>query len=210
MVKYATKGEKVSKSLTSLFKSVVSHAQEDDNPASKLRSLMLKSVAGNRDIGQSEVCRLLMSEPLYHSSFKYVNQSLDINSKQINNSANENETAFKKTMIEFYENRYNENISTEDLAKIYNLVDFVKMFTIEKDRLRKNSDPNKIVVITKPNVKCVPQDPIIFKEYCYFQLVKYSNWNKDNKNELLNKENAILNWNSFVATAPQNVRDSIE
>ena len=210
MVKYATKGEKVSKSLTSLFKSVVSHAQEDDNPASKLRSLMLKSVAGNRDIGQSEVCRLLMSEPLYHSSFKYVNQSLDINSKQINNSANENETAFKKTMIDFYENRYNENISTEDLAKIYNLVDFVKMFTIEKDRIRKNSDPNKIVVITKPNVKCVPHDLIIFKEYCYFQLVKYSNWNKDNKNELLDKDNAIINWNSFVATAPQNVRDSIE
>jgi hypothetical protein len=42
MVKYATKGEKISKSLTSLFKSVVSHAKEDDNPTTKLRSLMLK------------------------------------------------------------------------------------------------------------------------------------------------------------------------
>jgi len=37
----------------------------------KLRSCMLKTVAGKRDLGQCEVSRLLMSEPLYHSSFEY-------------------------------------------------------------------------------------------------------------------------------------------
>ena len=46
------------------------YAKDEDNVTTKLKSLMLQSI-GKRDIGQCEVCRLLMSEPLYSSSFEY-------------------------------------------------------------------------------------------------------------------------------------------
>ncbi len=103
MVKYATKAEKKSDSLTNLFTSVMSHARQDDDPTSKLRSLMLKTIGCNRDIGQSEVCRLILSEPLYHTTFQFVNQSLDFGNRQINiGSNNDEESAFVKTMLDFF------------------------------------------------------------------------------------------------------------
>jgi hypothetical protein len=50
---------------------------------------MLKTVAGKRDLGQCEVSRLLMSDPLYHSTFEYVTQSLNLNqSNELNNIIN--------------------------------------------------------------------------------------------------------------------------
>ena len=55
MVKYVTKGEKAGNRLSELYNSVILHSDETDNPTKKLRSLMLKSVANKRDIGQFEV-----------------------------------------------------------------------------------------------------------------------------------------------------------
>ena len=55
MVKYATKAEKAGSSLTDLYRTVILNAKEDDNTLTKLRSLMLKTVTGKRDLGQCEV-----------------------------------------------------------------------------------------------------------------------------------------------------------
>ena len=78
MVKYVGKGEKSSNRLNDVFNSVISHASDGDNPITKLRSLMLKSVGGKRDLGQCEVSRLLLSEPLYSSPFEFVTVSLKL------------------------------------------------------------------------------------------------------------------------------------
>ena len=51
MVKYATKSEKAGNSLTQMFKDVIGPAKENDNSHSKLRSIMIKSIAGKRDLG---------------------------------------------------------------------------------------------------------------------------------------------------------------
>lgn len=55
MVKYATKAEKAGSSLTDLYKTIILNAKEDDYTLTKLRSLMLKTVTGKRDLGQCEV-----------------------------------------------------------------------------------------------------------------------------------------------------------
>ena len=52
MVKYATKGVKAGNSINEFYKSVTKEITEEDNPVSKLRSCMLKTVAGRRDLGQ--------------------------------------------------------------------------------------------------------------------------------------------------------------
>ena len=123
MVKYATKAEKAGKSLNDLYRSVILYANDDDNVTTKLKSLMLQSL-GKRDIGQCEVCRLLMSEPLYSSSFEYATQSLDLfeQSKEIYSS--DNTLAISKTLMEFYAHR-NQNLSSEtepDQSTFYQFV----------------------------------------------------------------------------------------
>ncbi|CAF1048474.1 unnamed protein product, partial [Brachionus calyciflorus] len=83
MVKYASKPEKSSQTYIDTFKSSLCHSTDQDDPKSKLRSLMLKYSCGQRDIGQCEVCRLLMNGPLSQTRFQYINQSLDLNSRQV-------------------------------------------------------------------------------------------------------------------------------
>jgi len=52
---------------------------------------MIHLTAGNRDIGQCEVSRLLFSDPLYNSSFTYVVQNSDLYSKEIDMNALNND-----------------------------------------------------------------------------------------------------------------------
>ena len=78
MVKYVTKEEIAGNWLSELYNSVILHSDDADSPTKNLRSLMLKSVADKRYIGQCEVSRLLLSEPLYSSSFEFVNISLKL------------------------------------------------------------------------------------------------------------------------------------
>jgi hypothetical protein len=73
--KYATKGEKAGQELTFL----VLNSQSDDNPQKKLRSIMIKMSGGKRDLSQCEVSRLLLSQPLYRSSFDYITLNNDLN-----------------------------------------------------------------------------------------------------------------------------------
>ena len=63
-----------------------------------MRSIIVKSIAGKRDLGQCEVARLLLSEPLYHSNFNYVNLSTDLFTKEVNisNKADDDDDATKK------------------------------------------------------------------------------------------------------------------
>ncbi len=209
MVKYATKGEKASLSLSNLYKSVLNNAKDDDNPTTKLRSLMLKSIAGNRDIGQSEVCRLLLSEPLYSSSFSYVYLSLDINSKQIKITNNDEDNITSKSLTDYFANRYNDSIVKDELDNIFNIIDFAKIFSVKKDKLVKNPSPELIVVITRPTVKFIPNDINKHKDYCYYQMIKYSNWNLNNQNQLLDKNNSVSIWTEFLLNAPESVKNSI-
>ena len=106
MVKYATKGEKEGRGLTAIFNDVIGKASDTDNPQTKMRSLMINSVCGKRDIGQCEISRLLLSEPMYHSTFEYVSQSLDLDKRQLNTD-NDNPAVniYKKSIMDYYADR---------------------------------------------------------------------------------------------------------
>ncbi|RNA33794.1 hypothetical protein BpHYR1_046991 [Brachionus plicatilis] len=99
MVKYATKGEKAGQALCQLFKEIIQPSAIEDNPSTKMRSLMIKSIAGKRDIGQCEVSRLLLSEPLYNSSFNYVTISTEIDSRELNLNANRKQIDLIKNQL---------------------------------------------------------------------------------------------------------------
>ncbi len=70
MVKYATKSEKAGSQLTQMFKDVIGPANLEDNSQSKLRSVMVKSIAGKRDIGNTFELRSINKKYLIKKSFK--------------------------------------------------------------------------------------------------------------------------------------------
>jgi hypothetical protein len=204
MVKYATKGEKAGKALTQTFKDVIGPASLDENPISKLRSIMIKSVAGKRDIGQCEISRLLMSQPLFHSSFNYVTISTDLEKKEINISRNQspNEPATKKSLIDFYAHRKTNKKLENYLDRINCLITFVQLFQLNAKNeleLRKNSE--KTIVITYPKFRFNPDNPEMNKYYCFHNMIKYSDWTIENIDDITNIETAINRWQSFLKTA---------
>ena len=99
-------GEKKGQALSKVFKDVISHATNEDDPKSKIRSLMIKHITG--DIGQCEVARLLMRQILFHSSFEYVTFCTNSNSRKINTNPDlpNDAPACKKTLIDYYANRF--------------------------------------------------------------------------------------------------------
>jgi len=92
---------------------------------------MLKSVANKRDIG---VSRLLLSEPLYSSSFEFVTISLkSCQDKQllpITAETDNNAVVTKKILMECFANRYSISHIQHLLDQTPNLYTFAKMFNI--------------------------------------------------------------------------------
>jgi hypothetical protein len=208
IVKYATKGEKAGQELTEIFKDVVLNSQNDEDPHKKLRSIMIKTICGKRDISQCEVSRLLLSEPLYHSSFEYITLNTDLNSRELNIDMNldENEPATKKSIIDYYANRKKEFFLRTYLEQITSLVHFVRMFKLTRDnKLTYRQDCEKTVVITFPKIRYNPLNKENHIKYCYNQLIKYSNWSIDNIEDIKNEETAPQRWESFLATASDDV-----
>lgn len=121
---------------------------------------MIKSAAGKRDLGSGEVSRYLLSEPCYHSEFEYVKLNLNVEEKEINlqtNNNKENEDnyhTFKKNIIDFYANRFNESLLDNKLDKIECLIDFVQYFKLDKEgNLQSRRNPLKIVVLPFPKYR---------------------------------------------------------
>ena len=55
-----------------------------------MRSLMVRSICGKRDLGSGEICRYLLSEPCYHSDFAPVYLHRNFRRREINLSENDN------------------------------------------------------------------------------------------------------------------------
>jgi hypothetical protein len=92
---------------------------------------------------------------MYHSSFNYIVLSTDFNSREINLDRNteDDDSATKKSMLDFYANRYKMTQIQCQLPNIKNLIDFAKTFKIVKNQLVLRNDTEKTVVITYPKVR---------------------------------------------------------
>ena len=213
MVKYATKAEKAGSSLHELYKSVILNVDENDNPVKKLRSLMLKTVNGKRDLGQCEVCRLLMSESLFSSTFEYITQSLELNQfKEVNrlNNNNDNKLATNPSLIDFYANRKNIPVLKTELNSITSFFKFVQTYNVKKGQLHKRNDFKKVIAVFYPKVRANKKIPENYIDFCYYQLIKLSEWNIDDIAVLKNKNTAIQRFEQFVKAASQEQLESIK
>ncbi len=212
MVKYATKGEKKGQMLSQLFKDVIKHTTEDDDPKTKIRSLMIKHIAGDRDIGQCEVSRLLMSQPLFHSSFDYVTLNTNINTREINTEPElpADNSAFKKSLIDYYANRKKLGICQPYLSKIRNLIDFAKLFnTNGRNELIIRPAQKQTVIVTYPKIRWDPDNNENNKNYCLHNLIKYSDWDIDNIEEIQDLDTALQRWQTFLSIAPPDIIEII-
>lgn len=207
-------GEVVGNTLTEIIKTVALTITAESNPVSKLKSIFLRTTCAKRDRGLGEVTRSLLGNPLYHSTFKYENLSLDINYRplaEMNDKDDESAPAVKKTLLDFYGER---NLNPHLLQileekKIISLIVFAKHFHIIKQNLvpRKNSD--NIIIITTPPVTYNNQDIKKHAKYCYYQYIKYGPWDAISIKDL-NLNNSIDTWNSFITTASAEIRESVE
>ena len=76
------------------------------------------------------------------------------------------------------------------------------MFKLTKDnRLTNRQDSDKTVVITFPKIRYNPLNKEKHKQYCYHQLIKYSNWSIDNINEIRDEETALERWEVFFGNS---------
>ena len=196
--------------MTQIFKSVISHATQDDNPASKIRSIMLKSVAGSRDLGQCEISRLLLSEPHYRSSFIHITVSLELNKREINCHSNTpNSPATKWSLLDYYAMRKTNPLLIKHDHLLLNFLEFAKRFYISKNNLVLCSNPDLTVVITHPTVQYQPLIKEIYNKYCFYQMIKYSSWTIENLPEISNELNATERWETFLSTASETVKTAL-
>lgn len=223
IVKYASKGEKASRSLVSIYNEVMNNARDEEDPNTKLRSLMIHSVAGKRDLGSGEISRYLLSEPSYHSDFESVNLNLNLDIREIdietlnqNNSQNENNdnenntTAFKKSLIDYYANRFNIDSLKNCLDEIFHLCEFVRLFKIYKNQLVRRNNPDRIVVITFPKVRPNKDNLVKHKEFCYYMCIKFTPWTIDDLENIKDKSTACERWKTFLETAPQHIMNTVK
>lgn len=174
----------------------------------------MRTTCAKRDRGLGEVTRSLLGNPLYHSTFKYENLSLDMNNRslvEINGKEDESAPAVKKNLLDFYGER-NMNphlLQILEEKKIVSLIEFAKYFHIIKQNLVPRKNPENIIIITTPSVTYNNQDIKKYSKYCFYQFIKYGPWDsKSIKDLTLN--NSIDTWNSFITTAPPEIRESVE
>ncbi len=181
IAKYACKGEVAGQSIQDILKIVSQSITEDDNPVSKLRSIFLRTTCSKRDRGIGEVSRLLLGNPLYHSSFNYLNASLDMNCRELedinlniqdnnteqsnnqntNSNTNENngqKQLTKKSLLDLYAFRKNNEKINEDMiqSNIKSYLDFFKNYYISKNKIKKRNqkEMNKLVIIITARKEC--------------------------------------------------------
>jgi hypothetical protein len=172
---------------------------------------MIHLTAGNRDIGQCEVSRLLFSDPLYNSSFTYVVQNSDLYSKEIDTNAlnNDKAPANKISMIDLFRLRKTNPILIPYLSKITNLIEFIRLFKISKKQPTLRESPESVAVTMYPRLRYNPDNIEKYKEYCFHQLIRYSPWSDENYEEIKTLHTAVDRWNNFLKTASSEILASI-
>ncbi len=152
---------------------------------------------------------------MYHSTFTYENVSLDLHDRPLvdldDNNNDETASATKKTLLDFFAERKSDPqlIQAMEDNKIDSFLAFAKYFTINKNKINPRKNPEMIIIITSPQVTYNIKDPKKYAKYCFYQFIKYGGWDSSSIKDL-NFENSITTWNSFIITAPDEIKQSVE
>ena len=66
-----------------------------------------------------------------------------------------------------------------------------------------------MIVVTYPAVKYNPKIHETYKHYCYYQMIKYSNWTINDLTELRNKDTDIIRFEEFIKNTTPEIRETI-
>ena len=65
-------------------------------------------------------------------------------------------------------------------------------------------------MVTYPKVRYNPKILDTYTDYCYYQLIKYSNWSINDLEIIKQKSTAIKRFEEFYLNAPDEIRNSIK
>jgi len=153
-----------------------------------------------------------MSEPLFSSSFAYVKQSLELTiSKEVNNlhSKGSNQ-ATNLTLMEYYATRMNNKALQPVLNTITSFIEFVNTYKVFKGQLTLRNDKQQIIIVTYPSVRYNKKFIEQYTDYCYYQMIKFSNWTIDDIKTIQDKTTAINRFEQFFLTASDKIKENIK
>ena len=104
-------------------------------------------------------------------------------------------------MLDFFSIRKTIPIVKPYLDKIMNLIDFSKLFFISNNQLKLRTDSHRIVVICYPFIRYSSTDKAKLLQYCHHQLIRYSNWDVNDLNEIRNLNIVEDRWKDFLKNA---------
>ena len=161
VAKYATKSEPRSKSLKTVYSTIMKSLKDDDK---SLKVILINS-DGERDYSAQEICHLLLQLPMYHASRDFVILSLD-SSREVDNKLDEG----KVVTIDSYLDHYSARPATADFQDLTILL-FVERYRIPK-RIGDNLVRRKkeVVVIVRPYCSPDPEGPK-YEQYCRQKLM---------------------------------------
>lgn len=205
MAKYATKAEQSGKSLQSLLKTIITNGKEGDKSSTALKSAIIRSV-GQRDIGQGEASRILMSGHHCESTFLFVHVSLELNVQRITRNAEGDLTA-ETSLLRQYGKRYQlmENNPEEHPYDQPNFLEFARHFYLTKGKLLKNtpSRTERTIVVTFPNNRKCEKHLPGYVDFCRSAYLKYSEWTEEELPDILNDEIIVQKWDDFEETCTE-------
>jgi hypothetical protein len=86
---------------------------------------------------------------------------------------------------------------------------FVTNYKVFKGQLILRTD-EKIIIVTYPsvryNIKFIEQ----YTDYCYYQMIKFSNWTIDDIKILSDRTTAIKRFEEFFLTASEEIKENIK
>lgn len=212
MAKYASKSERSGNSLQSIIRTIIQKADDNDNTASAIRSAIIKSI-GNRDIGQGETSRFLLSGHHCETTLKFVTASLELDVHRLIRNK-DGSVSQEVSLLKMFGDRHRlieEKVYPADWDLDQpNFIEFCKNFRVQNGVLKKQTDIHRLVVVTFPNVrKCSAEKPE-YVTYCRSSVVKYYPWTTTSIENILDDEKVVHMWKRFESSCPQNIRAYFE
>jgi hypothetical protein len=113
------------------------------------------------------------------------------------------------TLLEYYATRMKNKALEPVLHTITSFNQFVTNYKVFKGQLILRTD-EKIIIVTYPsvryNIKFIEQ----YTDYCYYQMIKFSNWTIDDIKVLSDRTTAIKRFEEFFLTASEEIKENIK
>ena len=101
--------------------------------------------------------------------------------------------ATNKSLLDFYVQRENNPKLIHMLDEIKSFNSFVIKFKVFKNQLEFRPESENTIVVTYPKVRYNPKIIETYKQYCFYQMIKYSNWTINDLETIKNNYSSSTN-----------------